>query len=212
MKKVLAIIISVISLNAFNIGFGVGTETGYPVATYSLITGAQWQFSGTAPSLTNYPNFAIRFKYNKFILEPDINFGFGGQDYTTPDSVKVSNLNIGLGVKAGLEFYSTTKGYMYPFFGFKFLYHKFDAKPVGDGATSNSSLIGISLPFGVGLEYFFKEGFSVDLSVKFPLFEMYSEKTTTSSGGTTITLRDVSYKKFLRIDFSMFRLMFIFYL
>ncbi len=212
MKKILVIIISVISLNAFNIGFGAGTETGYPVAVYNTNTGAQWQFSSFAPSLINYPNFAIRIKYNLFIVEPDFNFGFNSDDYTVPDSLKVSNLNMGVGIKAGMRFYTSSRGYLYPFFGFKFLYHKFDAKPTQNGVTSNSTLTGISLPLGVGLEYFFKDGFSIDLSVKFPLFEMYSEKNTTTSGGTTVTVSDVSYKRFLKIDLSMFRLMFFFYL
>ncbi len=212
MKRFIIIFFSAITLNALNIGFGVGTEIGYPIAVYNLNTGAEWQFSNVAPSLFNYPNFAIRVKYNLFIVEPDFNFGFNSDNYTVPDSIKVSSLNLGFGIKAGMRFYASSKGYIYPFFGFKFLYYKFDAKPTQDGTTSNSTLTGISLPLGVGLEYFFKDGFSVDLSVKFPLFEMYSEKNTATSGGTTVTITDVSYKRFLKIDLSMFRLMFMFYL
>ncbi len=214
--KILVLFVSVFfSLKAMTIGFGIGTDMNTATPFFDVTTGtAQWQFGGFIPSIINYPHFAVKMELGKFFVEPDIIFGFNKEDYTVPDSLSVTNFNFGLGMKGGTKIMIAKKGNIYSFFGFVFRLHKYDIKPMVQGAdfSATSTLMGFGLPFGAGLEYFFTKGFAVDIGLKFPLVERYSEKTTQTVGTTTEIIRETSYTHFLKIELTTFRLMFFFYL
>lgn len=198
MRKFVAIIgaVAVIGATASavdmggRIGFGVGPSSGSSILIPSV--------------------FGMRMGVGPVVIEPSIVYYSDVTDDKI-DSIKTTISNMGVGVRGLFPFLKGETANLYGTFGFGFDM----PKTIGDyystgGANMTTSGIAYSVFFGLALERFINENFSVCISSE-SSYSGSSSKTEVKSGTTTTTTDETTATELL-FGNTRFRLMFFWYL
>jgi len=199
MRKFVAIIGAVAVIGATASAVDMGGRIGFGVGPYP--GGSIWE-----PAY-----FSMRIGIMEpLVIEPSIVYYSDVTDDKI-DSIKTTISNMGVGVRGLFPFLKGETANLYGTFGFGFDM----PKTIGDyystgGANMTTSGIAYSVFFGLALERFINENFSVCISSE-SSYSGSSSKTEVKSGTTTTTTDETTATELL-FGNTRFRLMFFWYL